>query len=152
MKGRWPAVSELLKPGDFVLMQFGTNSEGQQSFTDNLHKYVAEIKAKNATPIICTLVPRNSWRSDKLTRTDPHAVSARTVAEDEKVELLDLSNLIADQYDMIGRAATTALFESGPHTNRKGAEFTATIIADKLKATPDHQLAKFLREKPAANW
>jgi lysophospholipase L1-like esterase len=152
MKGRWPAVSELLKPGDFVLMQFGTNTEGQQSYTENLHKYVAEIKAKNAMPIICTLVPRNSWRGDKLSRTDPHVAWAHTVAEEEKVELLDLNNLIADQYDTIGRTATTALFESGPHTNRKGAEFTAKVIADKLKATSDDPLAKFLRETPAVNW
>ena len=63
-----------------------------------------------------------------------------------------INNLIADQYDTIGREATTALFESGPHTNRKGAEFTAKVIADALKAAPDDPLAKFLRDKPAANW
>jgi lysophospholipase L1-like esterase len=152
MRGRWPAVRERLKPGDFVLMQFGTNSEGQMSFTDNLRQYVAEIKDRQATPIICTLVPRNSWGADKLRRTDPHAVWARTVADDEKIQLLDLNNLIADGYDAIGHAATTALFESGPHTNRKGADFTAKVIADAIKTAPDDPLAKFLREKPAANW
>jgi lysophospholipase L1-like esterase len=152
MRGRWPAVRELLKPGDFVLMQFGTNSEGQASFTENLHKYVAEIKAKQATPIICTLVPRNGWAADKLRRNDPHVEWARAVAGDEKVQLLDLNNLIADQYDVIGREATTALFESGPHTNRKGAEFTSKVIADAIRSAPDNPLAKFLVNKPAANW
>ncbi len=152
MRGRWPAVRERLKPGDFVLMQFGTNSEGQMSFTDNLRQYVGEIKDRQATPIICTLVPRNSWVADKLRRNDPHAAWVRTVADDEKVQLLDLNNLIADQYDTIGHEATTALFESGPHTNRKGAEFTAKVIADALKAAPDNPPAKFLCERPAANW
>ena len=74
------------------------------------------------------------------------------VAGDATVQLLDLNNLIADQYDMIGRDATTSLFESGPHTNRKGAEFTARVIADSIKAASDQPLAKFLRDKPAANW
>ena len=52
----------------------------------------------------------------------------------------------------IGREATTALFESGPHTNRQGAEFTAKIVAENLKVLPDTPLARFMREKPAANW
>ena len=68
------------------------------------------------------------------------------------MQLLDLNNLIADQYDVIGKDATTALFESGPHTNRKGAEFTAQIVAGALKVLPETPLAKYLREKPAQNW
>jgi lysophospholipase L1-like esterase len=152
MSGRWLAVKEMLKAGDFVFMQFGTNSEGLQSFTDNLHKYVADIKAKGATPVVCTLVPRNSWANGKLMRTDPHAAWARDAAQADKTQLLDLNNLIADQYDVIGREATTALFESGPHTNRKGAEFAAKIIADTVKTMPNGTIAKYLREKPAANW
>ena len=131
-RGRWPAVRDLLKPGDFVLVQFGTNSEGQASFTENLHKYVAEIQANRRRPSFI-LVPRDGWAADKLRRNDPHAAWARDVAAHEKVQLLDLNNLIADQYDAIGRESTTALFESGPHTNRRGAEFTAKVIADAIK-------------------
>lgn len=149
---RWPAVQKLLKPGDFLLMQFGTNSEAQQPFTDNLHKYIADCRAKQVTPILCTLVPRNTWVGGKLSRTDQHAAWARSVAQDEKVQLLDLNNLIADQYDTIGREATSALFESGPHTNRKGAEFTARIVADAVKVLPETPLTNYLRDKPAQNW
>ena len=149
---RWASVQNLLQPGDVVLMQFGTNNESQKPFMDNLRKYIADCRAKQATPIVCTLVPRNTWSNGKLIRTDAHATWARTVAQDEKVHLLDLNNLLADQYDTIGREATTALFESGPHTNRNGAEFTAHIVADALKALPETPLAKYLRDKPAPNW
>jgi lysophospholipase L1-like esterase len=149
---RWPAVQKLLKPGDIVLMQFGTNNEAQKSFMDSLRNYIADCRAQKVTPILCTLVPRNTWGSGKLTRTDPHAPWVRTVAQDEKIQLLDLNNLIADQYDTIGRDATTALFESGPHTNRAGAEFTAKIIADAVTSLPETPLTKYLRDKPAQNW
>jgi lysophospholipase L1-like esterase len=149
---RWAAVRDLLKPGDVVLMQFGTNSEAQQPFTDNLHKYIADCRARQVTPILCTLVPRNTWSNGKLARTDPHIAWATAVAKDEKVQLLDLNNLIADRYDQIGREATTALFESGPHTNRAGAEFTARIVAAALKSLPETPLGKYQREEPAANW
>ncbi len=149
---RWPATRDLLKSGDIVLMQFGTNSEAQQPYTDNLHKYIADIKAKGATPIICSLIPRNTWSNGKMSRTDPHVAWAKTVAQDDKALFLDNNNLIADQFEIIGREATTALYESGPHPNRKGAEFMAKIIASAFKTAPDFQLAKYLRETPAANW
>ena len=121
-------------------------------YTDNLRKYVADIKARQATPLICTLIPRNTWADGKLSRTDQHAVWARSVATQEKVPLLDLNNAIADEYDKIGKEATAALFESGPHTNRKGAELNANVVYDLLRAFPDDPVKKFVREKPAANW
>jgi lysophospholipase L1-like esterase len=108
---------------------------------------IASAKACDA--LLAVKIPPTA---DKLRRNDPHVEWARAVAGDEKVQLLDLNNLIADQYDMIGRDTTTALFESGPHTNRKGAEFTARVIADSIKSATENPLAKFLREKPAANW
>jgi lysophospholipase L1-like esterase len=149
---RWLAVQDLIKAGDFVLIQFGTNSEAQQPYTDNLHKYIVDTKTKGATPIVCTLVPRNGWNNGKFARNDPHVAWATTVAKDDQVQLLDLNNLVADQYDVIGREATTALFESGPHTNRKGAELTAKTVADNLRTLPETPLAKYFREKPATNW
>ena len=150
--GRWAPVKEMLKAGDYVLMQFGTNSENQASFTENINKFIADCRAKNVTPIVCTLIPRNSWNNGKMARNPQPAVWARTVAQEQKVQLLDLNNLIADQYDVIGKDATTALFESGPHTNAKGAEFTAQIIATAVKSFPETPFTKYLREKPAANW
>jgi lysophospholipase L1-like esterase len=149
---RWAATKDHLKEGDFVLIQFGTNSEAQQPYTDNLHKYIADIKAKGATPIICSLIPRNTWANGKMSRTDQHVAWAKAVAEQDKVPFLDNNNLISDQFDVIGREATTALYESGPHPNRKGAEFMAKILAEAVKTLPDASLAKFMRDKPAAEW
>lgn len=96
MNGRWPATRDLLKAGDFVLMQWGTNSESQASYTDNIKKYVADIKAKNATPIVCSLIPRNSWTNGKMARNPNPALWARAVSQDLNVPLLDLNDLIAD--------------------------------------------------------
>jgi lysophospholipase L1-like esterase len=148
----WAGVRDLLKPGDIVLMQFGTNAEDQASFTDHLRRYIADCRARQVTPIVCTLVPRNTWANGRIARTDPRAQWARDVANQERVALLDLQNLIAARYDTLGREATTALFESGPHTNRRGAEFSAKIVAESLAARADVPFVRYLREKPAANW
>jgi lysophospholipase L1-like esterase len=149
---RWTATKNLLKEGDYVLIQFGTNSEAQQPYVENLHKYVADIKTKGATPIICSLIPRNTWANGKVSRTDPHIAWAKAVATEDKVPFLDNNNLIADQFEVIGREAANTMWESGPHPNRKGAEFMAKVLADALKSHPDAPLGKFMREKPAANW
>ncbi len=127
-EGRWDKVMETLKPGDFVLMQFGHNDGNalnddsrargtirgvgdQTQEIDNLlthkhevvhsygwymRKYVTDAKSKGATPIVCSLVPRNDWVDGKVKRSaDSYAGWAKQIAEDEKVPFIDLNEIIA---------------------------------------------------------
>ena len=48
-QGHWERVIEMPKPGDFVMMQFGHNDDGPLDDA---------ARAKSATPIVCTLIPR----------------------------------------------------------------------------------------------
>jgi lysophospholipase L1-like esterase len=98
--GQWERALALLKPGDFVVMQFGHNDEGAVNDTfrargsikglgeeseeiDNLltkkhevvhsfgwylRKFIADARAKGATPIVCSLVPRKIWKDGKIAR------------------------------------------------------------------------------------
>src|SRR3954451_14827267 len=97
-EGLWGKVLAELKPGDFVLMQFGHNDGGSltngrgraslkgigdetQEITNNgtnelvhtygwyLRKYITDTKAKGATPIVLSLVPRNIWNDGKVARS-----------------------------------------------------------------------------------
>ncbi|MEO7797958.1 MAG: GDSL-type esterase/lipase family protein [Opitutaceae bacterium] len=66
-EGRWEAIVRELKPGDFVIIQFGHNDEKIEdpargtdpatTFRDNLQRFIRETRAKNATPILATPVP-----------------------------------------------------------------------------------------------
>lgn len=97
-EGRWDEVMKQLKPGDFVMMQFGHNDGGgltgnrgrgslkgngdeTQSITNNagnlevvhsygwyLRQYIAGAKDKGATPIVVSQIPRNIWRDGKVGR------------------------------------------------------------------------------------
>ena len=67
--------------------------EGQtvHTFGWYLRKYIAETRAKGATPIVCSLIPRNIWENGKIARPrDSHADWAREVAKAQGVGLLDL--------------------------------------------------------------
>lgn len=191
--GYWEAILQRLKPGDFVILQFGTNDNGGASlpgtgdetaparggpgtgagaggggegggggdeptrtFGAYLRRYIADTRARGATPIVCTLVPRNSWRNGRIARTpNSHADWARQVAKDQNVGLVDLHESIAAAYDQLGQEQTTALFaDQRVHTGRDGAELSARIVLQQLRALPKDPLARFLRERPtpSPNW
>ena len=176
--GLWEKVLLTLKPGDFVIMQFGHNDGGQLDDTarargslpgigeesreiDNpvtgkhevvhtyawyLRRYVADTRAKGATPILCTLIPRMIWNDGKIVReSDTYAGWARQVALSENVPLLDLNERIAARYDMMGPEAVKRLFaDPHTHTSRAGAEMNAAIVVEALRALRKNPLADYL--------
>jgi lysophospholipase L1-like esterase len=100
-EGRWSRLVAALQPGDFVIIQFGHNDEKVEkpevgtdaatTFRDNLRRFIKDVRAKQATPILATPVARRKFVEGKLQPTHgvyPEAI--RTVAAEEKVALLDL--------------------------------------------------------------
>ena len=179
--GHWANALKLLKPGDVLMLQFGTNDNGprgplkgigeeteertdaatKQSETVHtygwyLRKYIAETRAKGATPIVCSLVPRKIWKDGKIQRNkDSHAGWAEQVAQTEGVAFVDLNELIAHRYDALGQQKVDALFaDEHTHTTAAGAELSASCVVAGLKALKDDPLDVFLldrdREVPAA--
>ena len=97
-EGRWDKVYNSLKPGDFVLIQFGHNDistidkpkyrgaiataddsshvyrldngryEVVYSFGWYLKKFIQDVREKGATPILVSLTPRNEWTDGKIER------------------------------------------------------------------------------------
>ncbi len=100
-----------------------------------LRKYVEDTKAKGATPIICSLIPRKIWKDGKIVRNGKdYAGWAQQVAEQEKVGFIDLNNIIADKYDALGEAAVEPLFaDPHTHTSAAGAEINAEAVVIGLK-------------------
>ncbi len=101
-EGRWQKIVDALQPGDFVIIQFGHNDEKidkpgvgtdvKTAFPDNLRRFVRDVRAKHAEPILATPVARRKFdAAGQLQPTHgayPDAV--RAVAKEEKVPLLEL--------------------------------------------------------------
>src|SRR5262245_30901973 len=180
-EGLWDQVLSAMKPGDFVLIQFGHNDGGPINDTsrargtikglgeeteeiDNLltkkhevvhsygwylRKYVADARAKGASPIICSPVPRKIWRDGRIAR-DQYARWAEEVAKTEKVGFIDLNEIIARQYEALGPAKVDLLFaDEHTHTTRSGAEINAESVIAGLKALKPDPLASFYSAKAA---
>lgn len=106
-----------------------------------LRFYIAEIKKRGATPVICSPIPRKDWDAGgKIVRSrDGYAGWAAQVARQQQVGLIDLNEQVARQYDALGREATMRMFpqttpEERVHTNWAGAELNARTVVAGLKA------------------
>jgi len=181
--GYWDRVLAMLKPGDFVMMQFGHNDgspvndksrargtikgvgeeteaidnelthqhEVVHSYGWYLRKFIAEARAKGATPIVCTLIPRKTWKDGKIVRNKgDYAGWAEEVAAAEHAPLVDLNEIIARQYDRLGQEKVDPLFgDPHTHTSLAGAEFNAASVVAGLKGLPDDPLAPYFSARAA---
>jgi len=115
-------------------------------------QYVEETKAKGATPIICSLVPRKTWKDGKIVRgADSYGGWAREVAAKEHVGFIDLNEITARKYDALGEAAVEPLFgDPHTHTTLAGAVMNAESVVAGLKALPKDPVAKDFSAKGKA--
>jgi rhamnogalacturonan acetylesterase len=164
-EGLWEKVLEKIRPGDFVLMQFGHNDGGgisdpksRASLKGNgeetqevttaagkketvrtygwyLRKYISDAKAKGATPIVLSLIPRNIWKDGKVARSSgDYGKWAAEAAKEESVSFVDLNDIIAKHYEALGEEKVKAFFpQDHTHTNPDGAALNARSVVEGLK-------------------
>jgi lysophospholipase L1-like esterase len=125
--------------------------ETVHSFGWYMTKYVDETLAKSATPIVCSLIPRKTWKDGKIVRSDGSFGGwARQVAERRKVGFIDLNHIIAERYDELGEAAVEPLFgDPHTHTSLAGAQLNAEAVVAGLKALPHDPVAADFSPKGA---
>lgn len=126
--------------------------ETVHTFGYYMAEYVTDAKAKGATPIICSLVPRKIWKDGKIVRqADSYAGWARQVAETQHVGFIDLNEITARKYDALGPAAVEPLFgDPHTHTTAAGAIMNAESVIAGLKALPNDPLAQDFSAKAGA--
>ena len=179
-QGRWDTVMAAVKPGDFVVIEFGHNSgplpgigeETQEVAARSggpatimhthgwyLRKFIADVRAKGGIPIVSTITLRNRWAEGKVERLKEQQPGlggmsdwSRQVAAAEKALLVDHSNIIGDRYDALGKDEVAKFFDGTEylHTNTAGAIVNAEAFIAGLKALPDMPLVKFLNDKGKA--
>lgn len=184
-EGLWDKVVVELKPGDYVLMQFGHNDggslndpKGRASIKGNgdetqevtnpatgaketvhsygwyLRQYIHDAKAKGATPIVLSPVPRKIWKDEKTVarNSNDYGKWAAEAAKQESVSFVDLNDLIAVRYEMLGKAKVETLFgDEHTHTNAAGAELNAEMVVVGLKALKDAPFAAYLAPTAAGS-
>src|SRR6185436_10295998 len=111
-----------------------------------MRKYVRETKAKGAIPIVCSLIPRESWKDGKVARSnDSWALWAKQIAEQEGAYFIDLNELVASKYEKMGEAAVKLFFQvDNTHTNNDGVKLNAETVASELKRINPAKIKKYM--------
>jgi lysophospholipase L1-like esterase len=187
----WKKLRPLIKPGDAVIMQFGTNDGGAparspgdlrgvgdetQAVTNRagqpetvhtfgwyLTQIIGETRAQGAVPIVCSLIPRKAWDAagSRLQRSDAtFAGWAGQVAQANQAGFINLNELIAREYDILGKTRVDTLYFPLPsdahprgeyvHTGWEGAVINAEIVISGLKALPVDPVAAAFSERAKA--
>jgi len=117
-----------------------------------LRRFIADARAKGATPIVCSLIPRKIWKDGKIERgTASYGGWAWEVARSENAPFVDLNEIIARRYDALGESKVEALFaDPHTHTSRTGAELNAECVVAGLKGLEHDPLAGYFSAKGEA--
>ncbi|SMP34890.1 rhamnogalacturonan acetylesterase [Chryseobacterium profundimaris] len=159
-EGRWRYVYEHLKPGDYVLMQFGHNDSSEkhteryvniEGYKEFLRLFVTQTKQKGANPILLTPVARNyPWKDGKLQNVHgEYAKAPIDVALEMNVPYIDLNKLSMEYFTRKGEDFTTNhyfmnlpenTYEAYPkgqkdntHFQPEGAKAVASLVYQELK-------------------
>ena len=117
-----------------------------------MRRFIADTKAKGATPIMLSLTVRNIWKEGKVERgSGKFGQWAAEVAEAQSAAFIDLTTIVAKRYEELGEEKVKMLFATDhTHTNPAGAELNAASVVAGLKGLKNCPLVGYLSEKGKA--
>lgn len=109
-------------------------TETVHTFGWYLRKMIADVKAKQAIPIISGMVNRNYWSGNTLQSSWPFADWAKQVAEQQGVEYVDHTGYSVARFQAMGSTTAKTYFpQDNTHTNAAGARINAETFVQAFK-------------------
>ncbi|WP_049721996.1 rhamnogalacturonan acetylesterase [Gilvimarinus polysaccharolyticus] len=169
-EGRWGEIVAALQPGDYVLIQFGHNDQSEhkqdrytppQDYKANLARFVADVRLKQAEPILLTPITRRYFNEQGVI-TPTHGVYpdlVRELAHVQKVVLVDMEAITRNYFGALGDELSALRFmhiaanlhpnyplgvTDDTHLNHLGAREVAQLVLTELKRQ-QHPLVSRLR-------
>ena len=168
-EGAWKKALD--EHGDYYLIQFGHNdqktlpalhTDADTTFAANLHRYIADVRAIGAVPVLVTSLSRRNYKDGVLVEDlTAYADATRKVAAEEYTTLIDLNQMSvamlkrmtqeqADKFDKgndpesgkpVADATATGVDAAAPaaldrtHLNPNGQKVFGRLVADAIVKT-----------------
>lgn len=154
----WQALIEKVQADDYVFIQFGHNDEKENTeryaspadFKINLSRFVTEVRAKHANPVLLTPVMRRRFdeKGNFYDTHGPYPDVVRTVAAELKVPLIDMHRKSEKVLRDYGVEESRKLFlqlkpnenanypqgvEDNTHFNPRGAAVMAKLVVESIR-------------------
>lgn len=112
-QGRLDKILSIIKPGDYVICEFGHNDEKEKGpgtgafyhYSVNLKKFIDQVREHKANIIFCTPTQRRTFDKDHKFLTNSHGdfpAAMKLVAERENVPLIDINAETKTLYETMG--------------------------------------------------
>lgn len=142
-EGAWNiAIAEAKVPGyraSWVLIQFAHNDQSSRperwteettEFPANLRRFVEDVRAAGATPVLVTPLVRREFRDGRLHNTlASWSDEVRDVAKAMDVPLVDLNALSAKQVEELGPEMATKMAQEPPSSEELAAAKAGTTLS-----------------------
>lgn len=156
--GHYDICCEYMKKGDLFVIQFGHNDQKRRNlaafggYTDNLKRYVNEVRKKGAEPVICSPISRIPLKlSEEESRQlgmpmhysllQAHADAAKEVARNLNVRFVDLHKFSMDRWILFGDKAKDYFMPGDiTHTNEYGAVMIADFFMSEVRDMIDEEM------------
>jgi len=171
-EGRWQAVVDSLKPGDYVFIQFGHNDEKDYDTTRyttpfgtykaNLVRFVNETRSRGATPVLLTSIVRRNFNNEGIlvpTHGD-YPAAVRMIADSMDVAFIDHEKLTEEWVISLGDEASKEYFlwtspddrypegrRDNTHLSEKGADAVVRLALGEAIRKKLSFAGMILREK-----
>lgn len=130
-----------------VIMERNGGPEEVFTYGHYLRLFIRQAKAKGAIPIVLSPTPNNRWTNGKIFRlTDTYTAWAKEIAQQEKVQFVDLNDISADKFDKMGETAGKNLYKDSVHTTKEGALLNGESVVEGIRSTPDFSLNQYLKK------
>jgi lysophospholipase L1-like esterase len=157
-EGRWQAIVDKLKKGDWVFVQFGHNDSSKEkgerytppeAYRANLIRFILDVRVAKANIVLLTPVMRRRFDKDGKF-VDSHGEYpdiVRSVASEQKVPLIDMHRKSEGVIKKLGVDGSRVLFlqlkpgenanypngiEDNTHFVPKGAEEMAKLVIEAI--------------------
>jgi len=155
LEGRWDALLDGVRAGDWVLIQFGHNDQKEPlalaangGYRRRLESFVDDVRARDARPVLLTSVERRLFVDGELKRSHgPYVQVVRDLAAERDVPLIDANVFTRWLYEWLGPERSVDLFvhlapgvspawpdgvADNTHFNHDGAQAVARFVARSL--------------------
>lgn len=159
--GYWDKLLTQLKPGDYVMCQFGHNdshgkgkpesTDAGTDYQDNLKKFIEELKGRGANVVLVTPMHRGIFVKDGKMSQEllPYAEAMKKVAKENNVTLIDLYTASGEYLEKTGSKNIDPVFcgvkNDRTHFSEKGALVMAELVVKDIAAAK-HPLAEYLKQ------
>jgi lysophospholipase L1-like esterase len=146
-EGAWTTLQAKIKPGDYLIIEFGHNDEKTDdptrytdpatTYRDNLKTFINGTRAKGGFPVLATSICRRQFSGTTVTGTHgAYTTAVFAVGQQTGTPVLDMETFTKNWLMGLGPTASVAYFamDDNTHLIMQGAVAVAKLAVMGIKA------------------